>query len=60
MEIRDKRTFINKLIEMGYFADMQDGIPYIYNVPFAKAEELVKELGYKGSFGVKKKEEQDG
>ena len=60
MEISNQRKFVNKLNEMGFSADMQDGIPYIYNVPFAKAEELVKELGYKGSFGVKKKEEQNG
>lgn len=48
-----KKELIDKLVAMGYEAEMIDGIPYIFNLPYSKANKLIKEIGYKGTFGVK-------
>lgn len=57
-----KKELIEKLVSMGYEADMIDGIPYIFNLPYSKASKIIKEIGYKGSYGVKdrKETEKDG
>lgn len=52
----NKKELIDKLVAMGYEAGLIEGIPYIFNLPFPKAEKLIKEIGYKGSYGVKRKE----
>lgn len=50
----DKLELVIKLTEMGYKAEIIDGLPYILNVSYTQAEKLVKELGYKGSYGIRK------
>lgn len=49
-----KQELIDKLRALGYQAEIVEGIPYIFNVPYFKADKIIKELGYKGSYGVKK------
>lgn len=51
-----KIDLVNKLIELGYQAEVVEGVPYLYNLPYAKADKIIKKLGYKGSYGVKRKE----
>lgn len=51
-----KKELVEKLAAMGYETELIDGIPYIFNLPYTKADKLIKELGYKGSYGVKRKE----
>lgn len=48
-----KQDLILKLTEMGYEAQLIDGIPYILNASYSKADKIIKELGYKRSYGVK-------
>ena len=50
-----KKELIEKLVAMGYEAEIVDGIPYIFNLPYSKASKLIKEIGYRGSYGVKEK-----
>lgn len=50
----DKLELVIKLTEMGYKAEIIDGIPYIISLNYTQAEKLVKELGYKGSYGIRK------
>lgn len=52
-----KKELIDKLASMGYEAEMIDGIPYIFNLPYLKASKIIKEIGYKGSYGVKDRKE---
>ena len=54
-----KKELIDKLVSMGYEADMIDGIPYIFNLPYSKASKVIKVIGYKGSYGVKDRKETD-
>lgn len=54
-----KKELIEKLASMGYEAEMIDGIPYIFNLPYSKASKIIKEIGYKGSYGVKDRKETD-
>ena len=49
-----KLELIIKLTELGYKAEMIDVLPYIVGVNYTWAEKLVKELGYKGSYGIRK------
>ena len=49
-----KQELIDKLRALGYQAEIIEGIPYIFNVPYSKADKVIKELGYIGSYGVKK------
>lgn len=49
-----KKELVNKLTELGYTAELINGIPYIIGMPYAEADRIVKELGYIGSYGVKK------
>ena len=51
-----KQELIDKLRTLGYQAEIVEGIPYIFNLPYSKADKVIKELGYKGSYGVKRKE----
>lgn len=51
-----KQELIDKLVAMGYEAEIVEGIPYIFNLPYSKADKLIKELGYKCSYGIKRKE----
>lgn len=53
----NKTELVAKLIELGHQAELIDGIPYILNMPYAKAGKIVKELGYRGSYGVKNRKE---
>ena len=53
----DKLELIIKLTELGYKAEIIDGLPYILNVTYPKADKLIRELGYKGSYGVRKADE---
>ena len=57
MSFSDKQQLLKKLKELGYDADMQDGVPYIFNVSFSIAEKTINEIGYIGSFGVKNKKD---
>lgn len=50
----DKLELIIKLTEMGYKAELIDGLPYIIGLNYQQTEKLVKELGYKGSYGIRK------
>lgn len=50
-----KQEFIEKLTQLGYEAELIDGIPYILNESYSKAEKIVKELGYKRTYGIKNK-----
>lgn len=49
----NKQELILKLTEMGYKTQIIDGIPYILNISYSKADKVIKELGYKRSYGVK-------
>ena len=51
-----KQELIEQLKTMGYEAEIVEGIPYIFNLPYPKADKIIKDLNYKGSYGVKKKE----
>lgn len=51
----DKLELIIKLTEMGYKAELIDGLPYIIGLNYPQAEKLIKEIGYKGSYGVKRR-----
>ena len=51
-----KQELIDKLIDLGCQAEIVEGVPYIFNLPYPKADKIIKELGYKGSYGVKRKE----
>ena len=48
-----KIELVNKLVELGYQAEMIDNIPYVLNVTYSKASKIVKEIGYVGTYGVK-------
>ena len=48
-----KEELVNKLVELGYQAEMIDNIPYVLNVTYSKASKIVKEIGYVGTYGVK-------
>lgn len=48
-----KQELILKLTEIGYETQLIDGIPYILNVSYSKADKVIKDLGYKRSYGVK-------
>lgn len=50
----DKLELVIKLIEMSYKAEIIDGLPYIIGLNYPQAEKLVRELGYKGSYGIRK------
>lgn len=50
----DKLELIIKLTEQGYKAELIDGLPYIIGLNYQQTEKLVKELGYKGSYGIRK------
>lgn len=50
----DKLELVIKLTEQGYKAELIDGLPYIIGLSYPQAEKLVKELGYKGSYGIRK------
>lgn len=50
----DKLELVIKLTEMGHKAELIDGLPYIIGLNYSQAEKLVKELGYKGSYGIRK------
>ena len=52
-----KKELIGKLASMGCEADMIDGIPYIFNLSYFKASKIIKEIGYKGTFGVRERKE---
>ena len=56
MDRLSKQELIDKLIDLGYQAGIEEGIPFIYNLPYPKADKIIKELGYIGSYGVKRKE----
>ena len=51
-----KQELVDKVKSMGYETGIEEGIPFIYNLPYPKADKIIKELGYKGSYGVKRKE----
>lgn len=48
-----KIELVNKLVELGYQAEMIDNIPYVLNISYKKASKVVKEIGYDGTYGVK-------
>lgn len=50
----DKLELIIKLTELGYKAELIDGLPYIIGLNYPQTEKLVRELGYKGSYGIRK------
>lgn len=50
----DKLELVIKLIELGYKAEIIDGLPYIIGLNYPQAEKLVRGLGYKGSYGIRK------
>lgn len=50
----DKEELVERLVALGYKAEMIGGLPYIIGMNYPKAEALVKELGYKGSYGIRK------
>lgn len=52
--ITSKQQLVDTLISAGYQAEIQEGIPYILGVSYEKADNLIKGLGYKGSYGVKR------
>lgn len=52
-----KKELIDKLVSMGYEAEMVDGIPYIFNLPYSKASKIIKEIGYKGTYGIRERKE---
>lgn len=52
-----KKELIEKLVAMGYEVEIVDGIPYIFNLPYSKASKIIKEIGYRGSYGVKDRKE---
>lgn len=52
-----KKELIDKFVAMGYEAEMIDGIPYIFSLPYLKASKIIKEIGYKGTFGVRDRKE---
>lgn len=49
-----KKELVEKLTKLGYTTELINGIPYIYEIPFSECEKIIKELGYTGSYGVKK------
>lgn len=49
-----KLELIIKLTEQGYKTELIDGLPYIIGLNYPQAEKLVRELGYKGSYGIRK------
>lgn len=48
-----KEELVNKLIELGYKAELIDNIPYLYNISYSKADKVIKDIGYIGTYGVK-------
>ena len=48
-----KIELVNKLVELGYQAELIGNIPYVLNIPYKKASKVVKEIGYDGTYGVK-------
>lgn len=48
-----KDELITKVKELGYNAAMIDGIPYILDVTYDKAQEIVKSLDYNSTYGVR-------
>ena len=51
-----KEELVEKLIELGYQAELIDNIPFIFGVSkYSEADKAVKELGYVGTYGVKLK-----
>ena len=51
-----KQEFIDKLVVMGYKAEIIDGLPYIIGLSYPKADALVRGLGYEGSYGIRKEQ----
>ena len=49
----NKLDLVIKLIELGYKAEIIDGLPYIIGLSYPKAEALVRGLGYEGSYGIR-------
>lgn len=53
----NKQELIEQLKAMGYETEIVEGIPYIFNLPYPKADKIIKEIGYIGSYGVKDRKE---
>ena len=49
-----KQELVDKVKSMGYETGIEESIPFIYNITYPKAHKIIKELGYKGSYGIRK------
>lgn len=49
-----KEELVMKLKEEGYESELEEGVPYIYGLSYAKAEKVVSSLGYKGTYGIRR------
>lgn len=57
MDLSEKQKLIEKLQKKGYNAYFHDGILYFSNIAFSEIEKIVKEVGYRGSYGLKQDKE---
>lgn len=48
-----KDELVKKVKDLGYEAEMIDNIPYILNLDYNTAKEIIKKLDYVGTYGVK-------
>lgn len=58
MDITEKQKILDNLQKQGYTAIFHDGILYFSDIAFSEAERIVKEIGYRGSYGVRAKKEE--
>ena len=58
MDLTEKQKLIENLQKQGYTAIFHDGILYFSDITFLEAERIVKEVGYRGSYGVRAKKEE--
>ena len=51
--MNNKELLLNKLLDLGYKAQMINGIPYILGVDVESAKKIVRSLEYNGTWGVR-------
>ena len=51
--MHNKELLLNKLLDLGYKAQMINGIPYILGVDVESAKEIINAFDYIGTWGVR-------
>lgn len=49
----NKSKCLEKLKELNYECEIVNGIIYIYNIPLTTAKNILNEIGYDESWGIK-------